>query len=304
MFRHSPSRTMLLIVLVVGAVALTVFAVRPGSPDPGAERSHASDDPTPHGRQLVWSDEFDGSEGAAPNPEHWTHETGGGGWGNDELQYYTDSTENSSLDGVGHLLITARAVDPASSGLDCWYGPCAYTSARLVTEHKQVFQYGRIEARVKVPAGGGLWPAVWMLGANIREVGWPQSGEIDVMEFVGRSPHEVFGTIHGPGYSGGESISGVRDLGVPVADEWHDFAVEWSPGRIAWEVDGVTYHEATPPDVAPDEWVFEHTFFLLTNVAVGGNFGGSVSEDVQFPQDLAIDFVRVYEREEAGGASS
>jgi beta-glucanase (GH16 family) len=300
-FRTRLGRWMTVATLVVG-VSCTAIALGTSSPDRPQDVSPSgeggSDDP-----ELVWSDEFDGPAGAPPDPAHWTHETGGGGWGNDELQYYTDRTENSSLDGDGHLLITVRAVDPTTSGLACWYGPCAYTSARLITEHKQVFQYGRVEARIRVPAGGGLWPAIWMLGSNIRDVGWPQSGEIDIMEFVGRSPNEIFGTIHGPGYSGADSYSGLRDVGAPVGAAWHDVALGWSPQRIAWEIDGVRFHEVAPGDVAPNGWVFEHPFFLLANMAVGGNFGGAVSPDVMFPQTFAVDHIRVYRPSDASDDS-
>ena len=241
------------------------------------------------------SDGFDGPAGAPANPENWTYETGGWGWGNDELQYYTDSTDNAALDGDGNLVITAREIDPAATDLECWYGPCEYTSARLITEQKQEFEYGRIESRVQVPEGSGIWPAVWSLGTDFREVGWPQTGEIDVMEFVGRLPNEIFGTIHGPGYSGGQSFGGIYDFGAPVPGDWHEFAAEWTPEQIVWSVDGIVYHQADPADVAPNEWVFDHPFSLLTNVAIGGNFGGALGDDLEFPQSLTVDYVRVYQ---------
>ncbi|RXZ49915.1 glycosyl hydrolase family protein [Agromyces binzhouensis] len=257
------------------------------------------DDPAPDGGpdtwELAWSDEFDGPAGAPANPENWTYETGGWGWGNDELQYYTDSTDNAALDGDGNLVITAREVDGEAEGLECWYGPCEYTSARLITEQKQEFEYGRIESRVQLPEGSGIWPAVWSLGTDFREVGWPQTGEIDVMEYVGRLPNEVFGTIHGPGYSGGQSYGGIYDFGQPVPEGWHEFAVEWTPEEIVWSVDGIEYHEADPADVSPNEWVFDHPFSLITNIAVGGNFGGALGDDLEFPQSLTVDYVRVYQ---------
>jgi len=243
----------------------------------------------------VWSDEFEGEAGQPANPDNWTYETGGWGWGNDELQYYTDSTDNAALDGEGNLVITAREIDPATTDLECWYGPCEYTSARLISENKQEFEYGRIESRVKVPQGSGIWPAVWTLGNDFREVGWPQTGEIDVMEFVGRLPNEIFGTIHGPGYSGGQSFGGIYDFGTPVYDDWHTFSVEWTPERIDWFVDGIQYHSATPEDIAPNEWVFDHPFTLLTNIAVGGNFGGALGDDLEFPQSLTVDYIRVFQ---------
>lgn len=257
------------------------------------------DDPAPDAGsdtwELAWSDEFDGPAGAPANPENWTYETGGWGWGNDELQYYTDSTDNAALDGDGNLVITAREIDPATTDLECWYGPCEYTSARLITEQKQEFEYGRIESRVQVPEGSGIWPAVWSLGTDFRDVGWPQTGEIDVMEFVGRLPNEIFGTIHGPGYSGGQSFGGIYDFGAPVPGDWHEFAVEWTPEQIVWSVDGIVYHQADPADVAPNEWVFDHPFSLLANVAIGGNFGGALGDDLEFPQSLTVDYVRVYQ---------
>nr|WP_274387473.1 family 16 glycosylhydrolase [Salsipaludibacter albus] len=253
-------------------------------------------DPGPDGWELAWSDEFDGPAGAPADPADWTYETGGWGWGNQELQYYTDSTDNAALDGDGNLVITAREVDdPAAAGLPCWYGDCTHTSARLITEGKREFGHGRWEARVKVAEGTGIWPAFWSLGNDFRRVGWPQTGEIDVMEFVGRQPTSIFGTIHGPGYSGGESYgSGPVDLGEPVGNAYHTFAVEWQDGLITWELDGVQYHTATPADVDPDEWVFDHPFTLLMNVALGGNFGGPLGDDLDLPQETLFDWVRVW----------
>lgn len=253
-------------------------------------------DPGPAGWQLAWADEFDAAAGTPADPANWTYETGGWGWGNDEFQYYTDSTANAAHDGNGNLVLTVREVaDPAAAALPCWYGDCTHTSARLISEGKQEFAYGRIEARAKVPQGTGIWPAVWSLGNDFRDVRWPQTGEIDVMEFVGRLPNEVFGTIHGPGYSGGQAWFGKIDIGEGVYEEYHTFTVEWEPGLIRWYIDGINYHTATPANVAPNAWVFEHPFFLLLNVAVGGNFGGPLGPDLEFPAELAVDYVRVYQ---------
>lgn len=248
---------------------------------------------------VVWRDEFDAPAGTAPDPANWTPEIGDGtiigkpGWGNDELQYYTDDPANAATDGNGNLVITTRATDPETAP-QCYYGPCRYTSARLVSQYKKEFAYGRIEARIKVPSGAGLWPAFWSLGTDIAENPWPQSGEIDFMEFVGRLPKEIFGTIHGPGYSGGQSFGNTYTFDEEVSDRFHTFAVDWTPERIVWRVDGVAYHEAVPEDVAPSEWVFEHPFFLLLNTAVGGNFGGAVGADTTFPREMRIDYVRVH----------
>ena len=264
-------------------------------------------DPVPSGWRLVWSDEFNEPKGQPPNPAHWTHEMGDGtpidnvGWGNKELQSYTDRLENASTDGAGHLVLTAARADGT---LSCYYGPCQYTSARLTSRGKADFAYGRIEARIRVPRGAGLWPAFWSLGTSIGKVGWPQAGEIDFMEFVGRRPREVFGTVHGPGYSGAQAFSGIRDLGTGVCEADHVFAVEWQPDRIDWFVDGIRYHTATPASVAPRPWVFNHRFFLILNLAVGGAFGGPVARDTAFPQSMLVDYVRAYQGPDARARSS
>jgi beta-glucanase (GH16 family) len=241
---------------------------------------------------LAWSDEFDGAAGSQPGSATWMYDIGGGGWGNNERQFYTNDAANARLDGKGNLLLTVRASD---GSLACHYGPCDYTSARVLTKGRFEIQYGRIEARIRVPGGFGLWPAFWMLGNDIDQVSWPKSGEIDIMEFVGRRPNVVLGTIHGPGYSGSSSFGAEIDLGKPVADDFHVFAVEWRPDHIAWFLDGVQYQEAGPADVAPNAWVFDHPFFLLLNVAVGGSLGGPVDPQMALPQSMAIDYVRLYQ---------
>jgi beta-glucanase (GH16 family) len=270
---------------------------------PAPERSEPEPSTATHEEPPgpVWSDEFDGPAGTPADSATWSYEQGGSGWGNDELQHYVDGPDAAFHDGAGHLVVEAREVDPTTTELGCWYGGCAFTSARLVSAQKQEVQYGRIETRLLLPEGAGIWPAVWMLGSDIGEVGWPQSGEIDVMEFVGHAPDEIFGTIHGPGYSGGEAFGGVRDLGRPAPGDWHVAAIEWTPGRIVWEVDDVVYHEATPDDVAPDAWVFDHPFFFVINLAVGGNFGGPLGEGVRFPQRLTVDYLRVYQFADPAG---
>ena len=243
--------------------------------------------------RLVWEDTFDGAAGSRPDPTNWQLETGrgpnGDGWGNQELQTYTDLPDNVDLDGAGFLRIRARRDG------DAW------TSARIKTQGLQAFRYGRIEARVNVPAGQGLWPAFWMLGSDIDEVAWPNCGEIDILEVRGQEPDVVFGTVHGPGYSGGDSVGALylRPEGS-FAGSFHDFAVEWDPGHIAWTLDGTLYHTVTRADLPEGSaWVFDHEYFLLLNLAVGGTFlgpGGGPDATTPDVAAMGVDHVRVYER--------
>jgi beta-glucanase (GH16 family) len=249
------------------------------------------------GWTLVWSDEFNDPAGTLPDPAHWGYALGDGsssgnpGWGNHELEYYTQDPANASTDGQGNLLITAR---PADGSIGCYYGTCRYTSARLLTKDRFEFTYGHVEARIKVPSGAGAWPAFWMLGSNIDTLAWPRCGEVDVMEQVGRLPNRVYGTIHGPGYSGNRAVSATIDLPQPVADEFHVFAIDWTRNNLTWTVDGKPYLHASSGDVAPNRWAFNLPFFLLLNLAVGGDFGGPVGADAQFPQSMSVDYIRVY----------
>jgi beta-glucanase (GH16 family) len=248
---------------------------------------------------LAWSDEFNGPAGSPPNPDVWNHEVGDGsangnaGWGNHELEYYTSSTDNAALDGHGNLAITARKSSPQTD-LSCYYGACQYTSARLTTQGKKEFTYGRIEARIKIPEGAGMWPAFWGLGTNIGKVGWPTSGEIDIMENVGRQPGLLYATIHGPGYSGASGFGGTYQASQDLGSTFHTYAIDWRPGHIDWLIDGVRYFSATSKNVAPNKWVYDHPFFLILNVAVGGDFGQAVGAETLFPQSMLVDYVRVY----------
>ena len=262
-------------------------------------KDNRAPDPGPSGWNLAWADEFDDPAGTPPNPANWAYELGDttpdgkNGWGNEELQYYTDDPDNAATDGNGNLVIT---LDEADSGQECYYGPCEFESARLITQNKAEFAYGRIESRLLVPGGGdGLWPAFWSLGTDITYNPWPGAGEIDVMEYVSRLPDEIFGTIHGPGYNGGGSFSGIYDdFGGRVDESYHTFTVEWEPDLITWYVDGIQYHEADPADV-PGPWVFDKPFFLLLNFAIGGNFGGTPDPGNTYPQEFLVDYVRVYQ---------
>lgn len=268
---------------------------------------HASEG-EPAGWVLVWHDEFDGPAGSPPDPAYWTAQIGDGsqdalpGWGNRERQYYTDRPENLALDGKGHLTIVAREVDDPS--LRCYYGPCRYTSARITTRGKVEVRFGRVEARIRLPGGQGIWPAFWMLGTLFDRIGWPGCGEIDIVELVGREPGTVHGTVHGPGYAGERGISGSYTLpgGRRFDEDFHVFAIEWGPGEIRWYVDGVPYHKVTREDIpAGTPWVFDAPFFLTLNVAVGGNWPGYPEETTRFPQIMWVDYVRVYAARDTEG---
>ena len=239
----------------------------------------------PAGWTLVWSDEFDG---ASINSQNWTFDLGGGGWGNNELEYYTDRPENARIEN-GSLVIEARAER---------YRNRAYTSARLKTQGRRAWTYGRVEARIRLPQGQGIWPAFWMLGDDITTIGWPNCGEVDIMENIGREPNFVHGTVHGPGYSGADSVGGFLDAQTPLANGYHLYAVEWSPDRIEWYLDDATYFDVVPGDL-PGPWVFDHPFFLILNVAVGGYWPGNPDGTTVFPQKMLVDYVRVYQSDSA-----
>lgn len=235
------------------------------------------------GYTLVWSDEFDGPN---INLNNWTYDIGWGndGWGNLELQSYTDSPDNARIEN-GMLIIEAREQRVKGQ---------RYSSARLKTQGLQEWQYGRIEARIKVAEGQGLWSAFWMLGSNFEQVGWPQSGEIDIMENIGREPNNTYGTLHGPGYSGADGVGGPYTHPSSLADDFHVYTIEWDANQISWYVDGVLFSTVTPDDV-PGEWVYDQPFFIILNLAVGGNWPGSPDATTVFPQQMVVDYVRVYQ---------
>ncbi len=244
--------------------------------------------------KLIWSDEFNGIKGASVDTNIWKFDTGGGGWGNNELEFYTNKTKNVYQDGTGNLVIKAIK-ETIQNG--CWYGNCAYTSGRILTKDRLERQYGRFEARIRIPKGQGLWPAFWMLGSDIGTINWPTCGEIDILENIGKEPKTVHGTIHGPGYSGANGI-GLPYTGSQVfSDGFHVYATEWEPEAIRWYVDGILYQTRTPKDLPEGaKWVFDHKFFLILNLAVGGGWPGNPDASSVFPQAMKVDYVRVYER--------
>ncbi|MCT2582818.1 glycoside hydrolase family 16 protein [Actinophytocola gossypii] len=267
--------------LTAATAAATLLTALPG----------AAAAPTPDAapRAVTFEDDFDGAAGTPPDPAKWRLETGDNE-SNHERQYYTDSPDNAALDGQGNLVITARKENPAN--YQCWYGTCEYTSARLNTAGTFTQTYGTFEARIKMSHGQGMWPAFWLLGENIGSVGWPECGEIDVMENIGREPNTVHGTIHGPGYSGSGGIGAAYD-GPRFADGFHTFKVDWRPDSITWSVDGNVYQTRTPADLGGQRWVFDHPFYLILNLAVGGYWPGDPDASTPFPNTLVIDYVRV-----------
>jgi len=234
---------------------------------------------------LVMQDEF--TTDGAPDSSLWGYDIGTGesGWGNNELQYYTDRAENVKVEnGVLHITALQESFEGAG-----------YTSARILTKGLFEQAYGRFEARIKLPWGQGIWPAFWLLGNDIDEVSWPQCGEIDIMEYRGQQPTITNGTVHGPGYSGGLSIGKSYALENDRFDtDFHIFGIEWSPEYINFYVDDVLYNQITPDDVT-GEWVYDHPFYIIMNVAVGGNFVGAPNSETVFPQTMQVDYVRVYQ---------
>jgi beta-glucanase (GH16 family) len=248
----------------------------------------------PAGWKLVWSDEFNGADGSLVDSSKWVSETGGNGWGNQELEYYTTRPQNAAQQG-GNLVI--KVIEEKYTGSD---GVTRnYTSARLKTQGKFSQKYGRFEARIKIPRGQGIWPAFWMLGDDIDHRGWPKCGEIDIMENIGKEAALVHGTVHGPGYSGDKGLTAPYALPdhQPLADDFHVYAVEWEKNAIRFYIDDHLYATRTPVDLPKGaKWVYQHKFFMLLNVAVGGGWPGNPDSSSVFPQSMLVDYVRVYKR--------
>ena len=237
------------------------------------------------GWEIVWHDEFDGTE---LNRENWTFDIGGNGWGNQEWQAYTDQPRNVRLED-GMLVIEAREEPEFVRGR-------SYSSARIKTQGLHAWQYGRIEARIKLPYGQGIWPAFWMLGEDLNTKGWPAAGEIDIMEFIGREPDHIYATVHAPGYSGGDGVgANISVAPETLRNDFHIYAIEWEENEIRWYFDDQQYFKLTPEDV-PDPWIFEHPFFIILNLAVGGRWPGYPDDTTVFPQYLVVDYVRVYQK--------
>ena len=250
------------------------------------------------GWTLVWQVEFDGAAGRGVDSTKWQIDSTDGcasgncGWGNNEKEYYTGATDNLALDGAGHLKIVART----ETGRTCYYGPCRYTSAKITTRGKFTAAPGRVEARIKLAAGQGLWPAFWLLGGNISTVGWPRCGELDIMENHGSRMESTSSAIHGPGYFGNTPFvhADTRARGS-FADDFHVFAVEWDSSRVRFFVDDSLHYTVERRQIElRGPWVFDKSFFIILNLAVGGNFDSDPRSDAVFPATMLVDYVRVY----------
>jgi beta-glucanase (GH16 family) len=285
MRRFAITLVTLLAVMSASAIALA----RP--PHQGSSKSVQP--AVPRYTKLVSLDEFNGPAGTPPGASHWIHDIGAWGHTDNELETYTDSPTNASLDGRGHLAIVARRqTETGSDGQTR-----EYTSARLETQGQFSATYGFVEARMKIPAGTGLWPAFWMLGNDVNTAGWPASGEIDVIEALGRHPSVAHGFINGPSadashYTVGHTVVSAASL----ASGFHTYAIRWSRNSITWLLDGVRYGTTTPKNLpAGARWVFNRPFHLVLNLAVGGNWAGAPDPSTQFPATLLVDWVRVYQ---------
>jgi beta-glucanase (GH16 family) len=245
-------------------------------------------------KKLLWSQEFNEAAGTAPSSKFFDYDLGGGGWGNKELQWYTEDAVKTNGEGQLEISVTKiPAVSEDELPYNC-FGDCQYFSGRIKTQDKIRFKYGRMEARLQLPAGTGVWPAFWMLGSNIKAKGWPQSGEIDIIELRGREPDLAIVSAHGPGYSGAASKTGSKRYGTPLSDDYHVYAIEWAANKISWYVDGKLVHTLTNKSVKAGTYVFNQDFFLILNVAMGGDFdGGQLDSDIEGVK-MSVDWIRYY----------
>lgn len=250
---------------------------------------------------LVWSDEFDGTAGAPVDSTKWRHDIGDGcaagicGWGNNEKEYYTSASDNVALDGQGRLAIVARL---APAGLSCYYGACRYTSAKIHTRGKMLAAPGRVEARIKLPTGQGLWPAFWMLGGDFPTVPWPQAGELDIMESHGSQPSTTSSAVHGPGYSGATPFAHAHTLASGAFwEDFHTFAIEWSAAGAAFYVDNTMHYVVARSELERfGRSILDQPYFVILNLAVGGHFDGDPASDAVIPATMLVDYIRVFVR--------
>jgi len=277
--------------ILVSTAAISVLTMLTALSCGGQATPPATPPPAPS-YQLVWADEFGGPDGSAPDATKWAIQTGGGGWGNNELESYTTRPANVQVSG-GNLVITAIKEDYTGSDGIARH----YTSARMQTKGLFSQTYGRFEARIKIPKGQGMWPAFWMLGADIDTNPWPACGEIDIMENIGKEPAMNHGSLHGPGYAPGNVTSTYTLPTGALPDDFHLYAVEWEAQQVRFYVDSnlyATFTPATLPSGSP--WEFQKPQFLLLNLAVGGDWPRPPDGTTQFPQQMLVDYVRVYQK--------
>lgn len=245
--------------------------------------------------ELLWEQTFEQPDGTRPNPEFWSHDIGDGteagipGWGNQEREWYTDDSIATT---DGKLVFTATRL-PQPNEFDAYYeGSAEFSSGKIHTNKKVHVLYGRVEATVKAPTGNGTWPAFWMLGTNLETVGWPECGEIDILEMRGRDPETLVSTVHGPGYCG-EFGCGTEIPCPPLNEGFHTFGVDWLEDSITWHLDGKPFHTVTPESVAPNRWAFNHPFYIIMNLAMGGGFTGDIDPTLNHAE-MQVESVRVY----------
>lgn len=251
---------------IVALLSVMIFACKPSSDIKKGDSDYT----------LVWSDEFNGS---SLDQSNWNYNIGGHGWGNHEQEYYTD--KNATVEN-GNLVITGKAASIDSN---------AYTSSRITTKGKHEFQYGRIEARIKIPAGQGLWPAFWMLGANIDKVDWPACGEIDIMEHI-NTDSTFYGTLH---WVNNQKVSAGNQLRA-APEDFHVYSIEWNADSINWMLDGTRYHSVEIKNNINSTEEFHKPFFILLNLAIGGDWPGQTIDQSKIPAEMLVDFVRVYQK--------
>ena len=290
------ARLRILAILLLPAMAATLIVV---TPDTSASAAG------PKVLKLLWADEFNGKKGALPSSKSWEYDIGNGyGWGNAELEYYTNKPANISTDGKGKLVISANRIsDSQGNATDnstattqilnsCW--ECQFTSAKIKSSRKVQFQYGRIEARMKVAAGEGTWPAFWMLGSDLLDGNpWPECGEIDIVETRGVEPSLVSAVLHGPGYGKGPGVGGSYQNPTPLSDAYHIYAIEWKKNKIDFYFNDRLISSETPTSVKPGRWVFNQKFYLILNLAMGGEYGGSIDPAINQTQ-LFVDYIRYF----------
>ena len=265
----------------------------------------AADAATKKTLKLLWSDEFNGKKGTLQSTKTWTREIGGGGWGNSERQFYTDKAANASMDGAGRLVITANRISneygdligdvPGTEDILNRCSECQFTSARMKTARNLSFQYGRIEARIKMPQGVGTWPAFWMLGGDLLDgVPWPECGEIDIMEFRGDIPDRSTSAIHGPTTPQGSGLGAAFLSYDSLSNGYHTYAIEWKKNSLTFIVDGRVTGTYSSADTGTRGWVYNQKFFLILNLAMGGTYAGEYIDPMLNQAQLHVDYIRFY----------